>query len=78
MYTVNCLHIIHSDDEKQHKQKNKIIEKQTYGCGYMDVRQAKTENFTTTWGPVGFTKENHPLWIMVSHSLSYSTFQKLI
>lgn len=66
MRTVNSLHI-YSADEKQHKRRNKFSEKQTYGCGYMDVRQAKTESFTTTWGPVGFTKESHPLWIMVSH-----------
>ena len=57
-----------SDDEKQPKRKKKFDEKQSYGCGYMKVRQAKREYFTTTWGPVGFSKENHPLQIMASGS----------
>ena len=55
-----------SDDERRPKGRKKFDEKQSYGCGYMEVRQAKREYFTTTWGPVGFSKENHPLWIMVS------------
>ena len=59
-----------NDDQKHPKQKNKFDEKLTYGCGYMDVRQAKKECFTTTWGPVRFIKENHPLWIMVNLTLN--------
>ena len=55
-----------SDDEMQPRERKKFDEKQSYGCGYMEVRQAKREYFTTTWGPVRFCKENHPLWIMVS------------
>ena len=67
MYMVNHIIIImHSDDEKQPKRKKKFDEKQRYGCGYMEVRQAKREYFTTTWGPLGFSKENHPLQIMAS------------
>lgn len=61
-----CALIFFSDDERQPKRKKKFDEKKSYGCGYMEVRQAKREYFTTTWGPVGFSKENHPLQIMVS------------
>ena len=60
------IYVCHSDVERRPSRRGKFDEKLTYGCGYMDVRQSKTENFTTTWGPVGFTKENHSLWIMVS------------
>ena len=56
-----------SDDERKPKRKRKFDEKQTYGCGYMDVRQSKTENFTTVWGPVGYCKDNHPLQVMVCY-----------
>ena len=59
------LYACHSDNERRPSRRGKFDEKLTYGCGYMDVRQSKTENFTTTWGPIGFTKENHSLWIMV-------------
>jgi hypothetical protein len=55
-----------SDDEVKPRQRKKFDEKRSYGCGYMEVRQAKKEYFTTTWGPVSFSKENHPLWIMVN------------
>lgn len=58
--------VSNSDDEKRPKRRKKFDEKQTYGCGYMDVRQAKSENFTTSWGPVGFSKDQHPLQLMVS------------
>lgn len=39
------------DNERRPKQRRRFDEKQTYGCGYMDVRQTRTENFSTTWGP---------------------------
>ena len=58
-----------SDSDGEQQPKKKFSEKQTYESDYMDVRKAKKENFSTTWGPVKFSKENHPLWIMVNNRM---------
>ena len=62
---INSLVSFCSDGERRPNGRKKFDEKHSYGCGYMEVRQAKRECFTTRWGPVKFSKENHPLWIMV-------------
>ena len=38
------------------------------GCDYCDVVDRADHDYTTSWGPVGFKKENHPLALMVSLS----------
>ena len=37
-----------------------------YGCDFYDVVDRAYHNYTTSWGPVGFKKEHHPLAIMVN------------
>lgn len=47
------------------KKKRRPGEKETYGTSYGDVWANSKQNFSTSWGPVGFKKDNHPLAIMV-------------
>lgn len=40
-----------------------------HNCSYTKLKEeVKQKSFSTEWGPVRFTKENHPLSIMVRNS----------
>lgn len=45
-----------------------------HSCSYQALSNVKQKNFSTKWGPVGFTNNNHPLSIMV-WNLSYNRRQ---
>ena len=55
-------------DETDHRRKPRLNlkdEEDRYECGYKVIEQHKKENYTSSWGPIGFKKANHPLAIMV-------------
>lgn len=45
---------------------SKIHENQDRDCDYVDFKEKKCSSFITSWGPVGFKKDNHPLALMVN------------
>ena len=63
------LHLCRTNEVDLAKQKSKKQkdEEEAYGCNYQAiVTHRQQQYFTTSWGPVGFKKSNHPLAIMVS------------
>ena len=58
-------------DFPKKKSKKQKDEEQKYGCNYEAImRLGKKHNYTTSWGPIGFKKANHPLAIMVCSLLA--------
>ena len=45
--------------------KNQNDKEQSCGCEYDAITDRLTHNYSTSWGPRGFKKMNHPLAIMV-------------
>ena len=58
-----------NDTDIGQRKKRRPGEKETYGTSYGDVWANSQRNFTTSWGPMGFKKANHPLAIMVRRFL---------
>ena len=42
-----------------------------HDCSYKALNGIKRDSFSTKWGPVGFSKNRHPLAIMVRNKLDY-------
>lgn len=59
-------------DFPKKRKKEQKDEEQAYGCDHETVRQGRQRRYTTSWGPVGFKKANHPLAIMVCSTLLLS------
>ena len=52
------------------KKRRSTTSDMTYGCGFTEVQSAPRKNYSTTWGPIEFDRDNHPLAIMVSMCVS--------
>ena len=59
-----------SDPSKKESDSQEVEERNMYGCDYNTLCVREKCNYTTSWGPVGFRKENHPLAIMVRSSVN--------
>ena len=51
---------------KNTKEELDIPEFKGHDCSYESLDKVAPKHFSTKWGPVGFSKSNHPLSIMVS------------
>ena len=52
-------------DFPKKKKKHPKDDEEKYGCNYEAVQLRDEHDYSTSWGPVGFKKANHPLAIMV-------------
>lgn len=59
------LYICRIDEIDFQKKKKPKDGEQKYGCNYESIQGRSRKRYTTSWGPVGFKKSNHPLAIMV-------------
>lgn len=59
-----------TDDETDSSSKKKAKDKPKYGCSYEEIEGRPYHNYSTSWGPKGFTKSNHPFAIMVNTGIT--------
>lgn len=57
------------DYPKKQKPKEEDAEEKMYGTNYSTIEDRDEYYYSTTWGPVGFKKSNHPLAIMVNSKI---------